>query len=231
MIFYRITWKEMIAKELINHMIPPLKFTDKGHKAVTWMEELRLDQLPVVDEGLYMGLISEDIILDSNDISKTISEFPLIAEKCFVHDYQYFYDILKLSSDFNVQIVAVLNDFNQFLGVISVEDTLTAFAQTAAVQSPGGVLVLSLNAVDYSLSEISRLIESNNAKILSCSIKTDISEPSKVRLTIKINKEDLSHIIATLERFGYKIIARFQETQTLTNEKERLDILLKYLDI
>lgn len=221
----------MIARELINHMIPPLKMEDNAHKAMTWMEELRLNQLPVVDNAEFKGLISEDIILESNDISKNISGFPLIAANGFVYHYQYFYDILKLASDNEVQVIAVLDDFNQFIGVITVEDTITAFAQTAAVQSPGGVLVLSLNAVDYSLAEISRLIESDNAKILSSSIKTDLMEPNKVRLTLKTNKEDLSHIIATLERFDYKIIGRFQETQTLTNEKERLDILLRYLDI
>jgi len=84
---------------------------------------------------------------------------------------------------------------------------------------------------DYSLSEISRLIEAEDAKILSSSIKDDDFDKTMLRLTLKINQIDLSRIVATLERFGYKIIARYQESNVTDNQKERLDILLKYLDI
>lgn len=221
----------MIARELINHMIPPLKVTDTAKKAITWMEELRVNQLAVIDNGEYKGLISEDIILEANSLKKKISEFELKAANCFVYHYQHFYDILKVGSDNGVHVIAVLDEDKKFNGVITIEDTVVAFAQTVAVQSPGGILVLSMSYLDYSLSEISRLIESNNAKILSSSLTNDPIEPTKVKLTIKINKEDITPIAATLERFGYRIIARFQEAQIETNEKERLGILMKYLEI
>lgn len=221
----------MIATELINHMIPPLKITDSAKKAVTWMEELRVSQLAVIDGGVYMGLISEEIILEDNSISKNVGEYNLIAKDCFVYHYQHFYDILKVSSDCGVQVISVLDDDKKFVGVITIEDTMDAFAQTVAVQSPGAILVLSMNYLDYSLSEISRLIETDNAKILSSCLKNDPLEPSKIKLTLKINKEEITPIVATLERFGYKVIARFQESQIETNEKERLGILMKYLEI
>lgn len=221
----------MTAKELINHMIPPLKVTDTAKKAITWMEELRVNQLAVIDQGEYKGLISEEIILEANSLKKKISEFELIASKCYVYHFQHFYDILKVGADNGVHVIAVLEEDNKFLGVITIEDTVVAFAQTVAVQSPGGIIVLSMNYVDYSLSEISRLIESNNAKVLSSSLKNDPIEPTKVKLTLKINKEDITPIVATLERFGYRIIARFQEAHIETNEKERLGILMKYLEI
>jgi len=221
----------MIAKELINHMIPPLKPSDHASKAIVWMEELRSNQLPVVDNGKFKGLISEDIILENDNLEDEIISFPLIGDKCFVHKDQHFYDIIKLASDHGVQLVGVLDDDDSFYGVITVQDTITSFAQTAAVQAPGGILVISMDSNDYSLSEISRLIESNNAKILSSSIKDDEFDPKKLKLTLKINQIDLTHIIATLERFDYKIIAKYQESLAPDNQKERLDILLKYLDI
>ena len=90
--------------------------------------------------------------------------------------------------------------------------------------------MLSLNQADYSLSEISRLIESNEAQIMGSSLNIDKNEPTKFRLTLKINKIDLTHIIATLERFGYKIIAKYQQVKSVSNEKERLDMLMRYLD-
>ncbi|MFA0961990.1 CBS domain-containing protein [Roseivirga sp. BDSF3-8] len=221
----------MIAEELINYMIPPIKPGDEAHKAITWMEELRVNQLPVVDKGIFLGLIHEDTIYEDNRIDREVRDFDLIGSDCYVLGSQHFYDIIKTATNCSVQMVAVFDDDNTYLGVITVEDTITAFAQTAAVQSSGGIIVLSMAHNDYSLSEISRLVEGEGAKILSSSVANDTLDPTKFKLTLKINKVDLSHIIATLERFGYKIIARFQESEAISNEKERIDILLRYLDI
>jgi acetoin utilization protein AcuB len=221
----------VIAEDLINHMIPPLKGTDDAHKAIVWMEEFRCQYMPVVDNSKLLGFISEDIILETNDIDKEVSQFNLVGKNCYVHLDTHFYDILKVAADNKLQMVCVLNEEQQYAGVITVQDTLTSFAQTAAVQLPGGILVLSMNYVDYSLSEISRLIEENHAKVLSSIIKEDPLDPGKIRLTVKVNEPDMSRIVATLERFGYKVIGRYQETKPIENEKERIDMLLRYLDI
>lgn len=221
----------MIAEDLINHMIPPLKGTDDAHKAIVWMEEFRCTYLPVVDNSRLLGFISEEIILETNDIEKNVGQFNLVGQTCYVHLDTHFYDILKVATDNKLQMVAVINDDQHYTGVITVQDTLTSFAQTAAVQMPGAILVLSMKYVDYSLSEISRLIEENHAKILSSIIKEDPLDPGKIRLTLKINQADMTRIVATLERFGYKVIGRYQETKPVENERERIDMLLRYLDI
>jgi len=221
----------VIAEDLINHMIPPLKGTDDAHKAIVWMEEFRCNHMPVVQEGKLLGFLSEEIILETNDIEKSVKDFNLVGQLCYVHLETHFYDILKVAADNKIQMVAVVNDDNQYVGVITVQDTLTSFAQTAAVQMPGGVLVLSMNQIDYSLSEISRLIEENRAKILSSIVKEDPLDPGKIRLTLKIDQKDLSRVVATLERFGYRVIGRYQENKPVAGEKERIDMLLRYLDI
>jgi len=221
----------MIAEDLINHMIPPLKASDDAHKAIVWMEEFRCNHMPVIDGNKLLGFISEEIILETNDIERKVGEFDLIGQNCYVQLNSHFYDILKVAAENRLQMVVVLNDDQTYCGVITVQDTLTSFAQTAAVQLPGGILVLSLSLVDYSLSEISRLIEENHAKILSSIVKEDPLDPGKIRLTLKINEVDLSRIVATLERFGYKVIGRYQESKVIGSEKERIDMLLRYLDI
>lgn len=221
----------MIAEDLVNHMIPPLKGTDDAHKAIVWMEEFRCKFMPVVEDSRLLGFISEEIILESNDIEKQVKEFDLVGDKCHVTLDTHFYDILKVAADFNLQMVAVLNEDSQYVGVITVQDTLTSFAQTAAVQMAGGILVLSMNYADYSLAEISRLIEENRIKILSSIVKEDPLDPGKIRLTMKLNEKDLSRVVATLERFGYKVIGRYQEAKPVPGEKDRLDMLLRYLDI
>ena len=221
----------MIAEDLINHMIPPLKGSDDAHKAIVWMEEFRCNHLPVVEEGKLLGFISEEIILEENDIEKKVKDFNLIGQNCTVQLYFHFYDILKVAADHKLQLVAVLNEDQTYCGVITVQDTLTSFAQTAAVQLPGGIIVLSMRFVDYSLAEISRLVEENHAKILSSIVKEEPLDQGKIRLTLKINQMDLSRIVATLERFGYKVIGHYQETKPSDDNKDRIDMLLRYLDI
>lgn len=221
----------MIAEDLINHMIPPLKGTDDAHKAIVWMEEFRCNHLPVVEDNKLLGFISEEIILEANNIENQVRNFNLIGQQCYVGLDAHFYDILKVAAENKLQLVAVLNEDQTYSGVITVQDTMTSFAQTAAVQLPGGILVLSMPLVDYSLAEISRLIEENRAKILSSIVKEDPLDPGKIRLTLKINELDLSRIVATLERFGYKVIGRYQESKPIAGEKERIDMLLRYLDI
>jgi CBS domain-containing protein len=221
----------VIAEDLINHMIPPLKASDDAHKAIVWMEEFRCLHMPVVEDGKLLGFISEEIILESNEIEKKVKDFDLVGPGCYVHMNAHFYDILKVAADNKLQVVAVLDEEERYNGIITVQDTLTSFAQTAAVQMPGGILVLSMNHNDYSLSEISRLIEENRARILSSIVKEDPLDPGKIRLTLKLNELDLSRIVATLERFNYRVIGRYQETKTSGSEKERIDMLLRYLDI
>jgi CBS domain-containing protein len=221
----------MIAEELINHMNPPLKVTDDAHKAIVWMEEFRCLHLHVVEDGKLLGFISEEIILETNDIERTLADFDLVGKQCSVALDSHFYDILKVAGDNKLQIVAVLNEEQHYVGVITVQDIMISFAQTASVQMPGGILVLSMDLIDYSLAEISRYIEENNAKVISSIMIEDPMDKGKIKLTLKINQEELTRIVATLERFGYRVIGRYHEVQQDTGEKDKIDMLLRYLDI
>jgi predicted transcriptional regulator len=221
----------MIAAELTNQMIPPLKMSDQGAKALDWMEELRTSELPVVQEGKFMGLLSEDIILETNSGDLPVASYPLMAATCKVLSGTHYYDIIKIAADHHVKMVAVVDASDIYQGVITVQDTVTAFSQTMAVQSPGAILVLSMPAIDYSLATISRLIEENNAKILSACITEDPMDSSLVKLTLKINQTDLTRIIATLERFEYRVIGRFQDTGADEIQEDRFGLLMKYLNI
>ncbi|MEM8894323.1 MAG: CBS domain-containing protein [Bacteroidota bacterium] len=221
----------MIAKELINFLIPPLKPTDEVSKVVTWMEELRTSELPVVDDGVFLGILNEDLIFDGNHETTLVQNLILTGNKSALKEDSHYYEILKMSYEQEVSLVAVLDKEDKYLGVVSIRDVVEAFAQTSSVHSPGAIFILLMNANDYSLSEISRLIESNDAKILSLHTTQDIEDPSMIRLTLKINTEDASRVLATLERFDYTVISQFSNQLTADNDKDRYDILMKYLQI
>ncbi|TAE11639.1 MAG: CBS domain-containing protein [Bacteroidetes bacterium] len=221
----------MIAEELINQMIPPLKIGDTAQKALQWMDEFRVNQLPVVNKNLYCGMVSEDLVYKHNNANATLGELDLLCTDVFVHHNQHFYDILRLSNLYNIQTIAVLDDEQHFLGVVTVQDVINAFASSVSMQEQGGILVFLIDKRDYSLTEISRLVESNNAKILSTYITDDKHDLHKLRITIKINTPDLNRIVATFERYNYRIVAQFQSHQYQEVERDRLDMFFKYLNI
>ena len=221
----------MIAEELINQMIPALKLTDTAEKAILWMEELKTNQLPVIENRIFKGLITEAIILESNNLDGKIGDIELISENCYVNEDQHLFDIIRLARECESELVAILNSEGEYLGVSRHEDTMKAFSNTLAVQGQGGILVLEMRYIDYSMAEISRLIESDDAKILGSYLSQNHDDPNLVFLTLKFNKEDLTTVVATLERFDYKIIAKFHESNNIDTERERLDNLLNFLNI
>ncbi|MCC5935727.1 MAG: cbs domain containing protein [Lunatimonas sp.] len=221
----------MQAYEFINNLIPPLKLTDRVGKALAWMEEIRTDVLPVVHEGHFMGLVTDEMIYEINNPDLTIQEMDLISTGGFVQMDRHIYEVLRVSSEHHANMVAVLDKDQVYQGVVTVEDAITAFTDSISIQSQGGVLILSMFMTDYSLYDIARIVESENAKILSSFISSDPLDDSKIKVTLKLDQTELRHIKATMERFGYKVIDHYQEEIGLSSEQDRLGNLLRFLDI
>jgi acetoin utilization protein AcuB len=221
----------MIAEELINQMIPPLKLYDTVDKALRWMDEFRVNELPVVSNRKYLGLATELSLIELSDREQSLKDVSLEFQDVHVMYMQHFYDVMEAAIKNKIQVVPVLDDMQEYVGIITINDTLAAFGQMSALQGQGGILVLSMPERDYSLSQISRLIEEENTKILSAYVSPDELDPYKIKLTLKLSTNDLTRIIATLERFDYRITAQFQDNNSFDVGKDRLDMLFKYLDI
>lgn len=225
----------MIAKDIINPLIPYVNVDDDLNKVGILMDDSRVNYLPVVesDTSAFRGFISNEMLYEHSltENEGSLSAFQLTSGTCSVYEDQHFYEIIKAMAECNFEMIAVLSHEDVFLGVITAEDLLQAFAKTVAVQSAGGIIVASIKKIDYSLAEITRLVEADGAKIIGCFILDDEQDVDRLKVTLKLDKKDVSHVVATLERFSYRIIALFQEEQIISNEKERLDILMKYLNI
>lgn len=221
----------MQAYDFINNLIPPLKVTDNAKKALAWMEEIRINVLPVVDDGEFKGLVTDDLIYTVNNPNLEIGKMETESLACFVYQDKHIYDVLRVASEHHSNMVAVLDRDLRYLGVITMEDAIGAFTDSLSIQAQGAVVVLSMFMTDYSMYEISRVIESENAKILSSFITVDPLDDSKIKVTLKLDKVELRHIKATLERFGYKIIDHYQEENEPDREQDRIGNLLRFLDI
>ena len=225
----------MIAEDLLNQIIPPLKVSDTVGKAAKWLEEFHVGQLPVLDNRAYRGLVTDADLLDferADQDNQLLSDLALGFADVHVQHDQHFYNIMEVAIQNKVQLVPVLDAQHEYLGVVTVSDTLAAFGQQPIAAGQGAILVLSMEERDYSLATISRYIEENNVKVLSAHVAQDEHDPYRIRLTLKVNTPTLTRIVATLERFGYAITAQFNGASELgENEQERYDALLKYLSL
>ena len=222
----------LLAEDLLNEMIPPLKGSDSTGKAARWLDEFHVSQLPVLDNQFYRGLVTEADLADFDDPTTLLSELPLGYADVFVRPDQHFYRVMELAIENKIQLVPVVDENRAYAGVVTIADALAAFGQQPIASGQGGIVVLGMEERDYSLSQLSRYVEENNAKILYAHVAQDDLDPYRVRVTLKLNTDNLSRIVATLERFGYQVTAQFSGSAGVSDgEHERYDALLRYLNV
>jgi len=220
----------MLAQELITDEIPPLKTSDTGLKALHWMDELKVTHLPIVNNQEFLGLISDTDILDLNTPEEAIGNHKLSLIRPFVKADQHIYEVLRLVSSMKLSLIPVLSEEETYMGVITTNQLVQHFANMAALNDPGGIIVLELNVHDYTMTEIARIIESNDAKILSSYVSSH-SDSTKLELTLKINRSDLTGILQTFFRFNYNVKASFHQSEFMDDIKTRFDSFLNYINM
>lgn len=221
----------MTAQDLISEVVPPLRLTDSGQKALSWMEIFRISHLPVVDGKRLVGLISDKIIYDLNIIDKPVGDYVDHLLSPHVHTNQHIYEVFSAISVLKLSAIPVLDLHHNYCGVITVFVLAQNFADLVAVREPGGVIVLELNSIDYSLSQIAQIVEGNDAKILSFYVSQNI-DSKLMNVTLKINVVDLSSIIQTFVRYDYNIKAVYMDESIIQNlYDDRYDQLMKFMNV
>lgn len=220
----------MIASELITDEIPPLKTSDTGIRALSWMDELKVSHLPIVNNLEFLGLISDTDILDLNKPEEPIGNHRLSLVRPFVKEEEHLFEVLKLVQHMKLTLVPVLDAENHYLGVITLPSLITKFSEMSSVSEPGGIIVLELNLADYSMSEIAQIVESNDGKILSSYI-TSKADSNKLEVTLKINKTDLSGVLQTFYRYDYSVKATFHQSEFNDDVRNRFDSFMNFINM
>jgi acetoin utilization protein AcuB len=221
----------MIAKDLISDVVPSLKTSDNGQKALYWMDIFRISHLPIVNNEDFLGLISDKDIYDLNMAEEPIGNHSLSLFSPYVTLDQHIFEVIELASSLNLSVVPVLDHNNHYIGLITMNSLIHYFGDLSALKQPGGIIVLEINVNDYSLTEIAQIVESNDAKILSLYVNSQ-SNSMKMEVNIKINRKELTSIIQTFNRYNYIIKASFMDEDDLDSLYEnRYDQFMKYLSI
>jgi hypothetical protein len=218
----------MPLSDYIINDIKPLNVNESIKDVQVLFNQLTYSHIPIKKDGIYIGCISEtDVHCFESD--KPLSEYLLAIEGFYVRDNTLWLDILEVFAQNDCNIVPVLDEKNTYLGYYELNDIISLFNNTPFFAEPGGILIVEKGYNDYSFSEVSQIVESNNAKLLGAfvsKIKNDV-----VQITIKIGGSGLNDIIQTFRRYSYNIISGHEEDNFIKNLKERSDYLNKYLNL
>lgn len=218
----------MTAADLLSNDIMPLSVNDSCRNALDSMNDLRISCIPVVDDRKLITLLSDNDIYRYDDLDGKIGDMKLNVAP-FVYDNQHVFDVLKMFKMYHLPLLPVIDRFDNYLGVITFSGLIDYMADVLSVSEPGALIMIEMGVNDYSLGEIARLIEENNAKILSLML-CNKTESSRITICIKINLIDASAVIQTLRRFDYNVSGSFDNVGN-DDLRERFESFMKFLDI
>jgi acetoin utilization protein AcuB len=220
----------MLAIELIADAIPPVHTSDTIQKVIDRMVEFRVRHLPIVNEEQFLGLVSENDLVEESDYQTAIGALSLSMVNPYVLESQHIYDVIRIFYEQQLTVVPVLDAKKNYLGVISINMMNEYFARLTSVTEPGGIIVLEIVNKNNSLAHMAQIVESDNAQILSSYVRT-FPDSTRMEVTLKVNKVDISAIIATFARYEYDVKATFNHIDDNQGSKDRYDSLMNYLNL
>lgn len=218
----------MPLQQYIINDIKPLNINDKVSDLKMVFNELTHSHIPIENNGVYIGCISENDAY-CFESEKTIADCNYALEGFFVRDTTTWLDVLEEFAQNSCNIMPVLGEHNKYLGYYELNDIIGLFNETPFFAEPGGILIVEKGISDHSFSEISQIVESNDAKLLGAFISK--MESDVVQVTLKIGNTGLNDVIQSFRRYSYNIVSGHEEDTYIESLKERSDYLKKYLDI
>lgn len=219
----------MLAKELITEGIVPLRTSTLGEDALQYMRDAVVRHMPIVNNTQFLGVISEDDLY-AGDLEAPIGSFELTAHNPYVNEHDHLVEVLRVMGQARLTLIPVLDDQGDYVGVITQEDLLHHLARATSLAENGSILILEVHRRDYMPGEIGRIIEGEDGIILLMYLSSE-PQAEVLEVTIKLHAPSISRIVASLERFKYKIRASYMESDYSDHLRENYESLMHYLNV
>lgn len=219
----------MQASDLMSSTIFPLKPGDTCGFAKEMMSEWMVNHLPVAVEGTLLGMVSGKEIFGISDNIK-IDSFILPMHGYEVIENNHLFQLLGVFGHTGYSVLPVLNTSGNYLGTITLPHLLALTSKLLTIEQEGAIVSLEMNLLDYSLSEIARMTESDNIKIMGLIINK-LKDSNRIQVHLKLNSWQVNGLMATLNRYNYTVVGVYTTAAMLDDLKGRYDALMKYLDI
>jgi acetoin utilization protein AcuB len=219
----------LLNQQLISTTITTLAPLQTVQEALDAMDDLDIHQLPVVEEGIYKGLLDEADLLSANS-KQIIQELVYDYHPLSVKAEDHILNAVKLLTSHQLNIIPVVDNNKNYLGSIDVNNLIRQHAKISGAEDLGGLIVLEIDRQQYNFGEISKLVETNDALITQLNTYTETTT-GIMTITIRINKIEVSDVIATFQRYGYHIAYFFGKEDYENEIKHNYDHLMNYINI
>ena len=218
----------MLTRDLISNSIPYLHKDDKVFHALQLMNDYHVAHLPVVENENYLGIVSEEQLLQSDE-ENTIKELQVTDGTTSVQANDHFLKAIQTAVVNKLSIVPVVEE-KLLVGIVTYNDLLKNASDFMSLNQPGALIVLEMESRNYSFTEINRIVESNDAQITQLNTFTDL-ETGIMQVTIRLSKLEVSDIISTFQRYEYNVKYYFGEELYENELRTNYDNLMNYLKI
>jgi predicted transcriptional regulator len=217
--------------EITNYITNDFRAIDSQETIASvqdFFADLSFSHFPILENGIFIGSIASDDV-ETFDTDKQIIDYKYTLERFFARKSMIWLDVLEIFAKNHTNVIPVLDENNAYTGYYEMEDIMKFFQETPFLKEQGGIIIVQKGLLDYSMAQVTQIVESNNGKILGCFISE--ADLENVHITVKIGVGPMNEIIQTFRRYNYEIISEHQEDTYINNLKERSDYLDKYLNI
>lgn len=220
----------MLTRELLSQTLPYLHLLDKVHQSLQLMNENNVTHLPIIDGEKYVGLISENDLLQADNDHSRLEELQQSFSDLSVKGEEHFLKAVQLAAENGLSVVPVVSEDNDLIGTVAYNELLKFSSEFMSLSEPGGLIVLEMDTNQYSFSEISKIAEANDTQITQLNTSND-GETGIMQVTIRINKPEVSDIVAAFQRYDYTVRYFFGEELYANDLRSNYDNLMNYLKI
>ncbi len=219
----------MQALDYISKDIKPIRLTDNVKKVKLLFEQVTFTHLPVINKNIFCGSIARNDIEFIGKPDQKIEELRKYLKPLYVLENVSWFEVLQTFANNNCNLLPVLNMQKKYVGYYELNDFITIFNGTPFLHEEGVILTISKGINDYSFSEISQIVETNNATLFGAFVSK--IEDETATITLKLSPHDINNTMLSFRRYGYLILSETHEDKYLDNLKDRSDYLEKYLNI
>ncbi|HKB45584.1 MAG TPA: CBS domain-containing protein [Chitinophagaceae bacterium] len=220
----------MLTRELQSQSLPYLHLHDKIYQALQLMNDNHVTHLPIVEGEKYIGIISEEDLLQVDNDHAELETMQQSFGNASVKSNDHFLKTIQVAAENALSVVPVVTNDNEIVGAVVYNDLLKYASEFMSLNEPGGLIVLEMEGHQYSFNEISKLVETNDAQITQLNTSND-PETGMMEVTIRINKPEVSDIVATFQRYEYNVKYFFGEELYANELRSNYDNLMNYLKI
>lgn len=219
----------MLCRQLISVEIRPLSASDTIGTALQRMAELGVRQFPITEGERLQSLVWEDALLDL-DAEALVGSLEGPNRSISVQGEEPFLTAVRVCQEAGLDVLPVLDSQDAYLGVITRQALFQPLARLCGASDQGALIVLGMAPLAYALSDINRIVESNDAVITHLNTLSD-PEGAGLQVYLRLNRGDVASILASFRRYDYEVLYHPGEDWFQDELRLNLENLLTYLNV